>query len=279
MVKKEEMKIKVSIFDKRLFGSYLAVLSVISLLTSFGLIAFQLPDDFSTRVVAGIIIFALLVIVFLAMWVHANLEKSASLNFNNSTVEIKVGDIFNESGLKAIPFNEFFDTQVDERIIASTTLNGIFLKKLQSKIGEIECSIENVNKTPIEFVSDRLNGKKKRYELGSVCQFEDYLMVAFSKFDKDNRAHLRMRDYIESLINFWNEVDIIYAGRSVSIPLFGSGITRFHDYSSISEQELLELIIWSFKISRVKFTYPSKVSVVIHESIVDKINFYKLKGC
>jgi hypothetical protein len=148
---------------------------------------------------------------------------------------------------------------------------------MQGRIEEIESAIENVNKTPIDSVGDRLNGKKKRYELGSVCQFEDYLMVAFSKFDKDNRAYLKMRDYIESLINFWNEVDIIYAGRSVSIPLFGSGITRFHDYSSISEQELLELLIWSFKISRVKFTYPSKVSVVIHESIVDKINFYKLK--
>lgn len=273
------MKIKVSIFNRRLFANYLAVLSVISLLASFGLIAFQLPDDFSIRVVAGIIILALLVIVFLVMWVRANLEKSASLSFNNSTVEIRVGDIFNESGLKAIPFNEFFDTQVDERIIASMTLNGIFLKKMQDRTEEIESAIENINKTPIESVDDRLNGKKKRYELGSVCQFEDYLMVAFSKFDKDNRAYLRMRDYIESLINFWNEVDIIYAGRSVSIPLFGSGITRFHDYSSISEQELLELIIWSFKISRVKFTYPSKVSVVIHESIVDKINFYKLKEC
>jgi hypothetical protein len=64
-------------------------------------------------------------------------------------------------------------------------------------------------------------------------------MVAFSKFDNDNRAYLKMRDYIDTLIKFWNEVDIIYAGRSVSIPLFGSGITRFQDYSSISEQELL----------------------------------------
>lgn len=276
------MKIKVSVFDKKLFRNYLAVLSVISLLTSFGLIAFELPDDFSIRVIAGIIIFALLVVVFLAMWVHANLEKVASLNFNNSTIEIKIGDIFNEPGLKAIPFNEFFDTQVDERIIASTTLNGIFLKRMHGRIEEIDRAIENdeiVNRNAIGSADGRLNGKKKRYELGSVCLFEDYLMVAFSRFDKDNRAYLRMRDYVDTLINFWNEVDIIYAGRSISIPLFGSGITRFKDYSSISEQELLELIIWSFKISRVKFTYPSKVSVVIHKSIIDKINFYKLKEC
>lgn len=276
------MKIKVSIFDKELRRSYLAVLSVISLITSFGLIAFSLPDNFIIRVIIGIVILVLLVVIFIAMWIRANLEKRAVLHFNNSVVEVKIGDIFSEPELKVIAFNEFFDTQVDERIIASKTLNGIFLKQRQEKIDEIDHAIENNERVKSRAIipdDDRLAGKKKRYELGTVCQFEDYLLVAFSKFDKDNRAYLKMRDYIECLITFWNEVDIIYAGRSVSIPLLGSGITRFHDYSSISEQELLELIIWSFKISRVKFTYPSKVSIVIHESIVDKINFYKLREC
>ena len=272
--------INVSIFDKELFRSYLAVLSVISLLASFGLIVFQLPDDVTIRVVSGIVILVLLVVIFFAMWIHANLKKVTFLNFNNSVIEVKIGDIFSEPDLKVISFNEFFDTQVDERIIASRSLNGIFINQRQDKIDEINRTIENderVTRKAIGRDDSRLAGKNKRYELGTVCQFEDYLLVAFSKFDSDNRANLRMRDYIGCLINFWNEVDIIYAGRSISIPLLGAGITRFDDYSSISEQELLELIIWSFKISRVRFTYPSKVSIVIHESIIDKINFYKLK--
>ena len=57
----------------------------------------------------------------------------------------------------------------------------------------------------------------------------------------------------------------------------GSGITRFRDIQ-VSEQELLEILIWSFKVSRVKFRYPAKVTIVVHESIKDKINFYELKG-
>ena len=85
-----------------------------------------------------------------------------------------------------------------------------------------------------------------------------------------------MKDYIDFLIKFWDEIDIIYNGESVSIPLMGSGITRFKEYS-LSDQELLELLIWSFKISRNKFTYPSKVSIIIHSSKIDKINLYKLK--
>ena len=102
--------------------------------------------------------------------------------------------------------------------------------------------------------------------------------MAFSKFDNSNRAYLYMQDYIDCLINFWDEIDKIYADRSISIPLLGSGITRFKEYEKMSHQELLELLIWSFKVSRVKFNYPSKVTIVIHESQKDKINFYKLKS-
>ncbi|WP_372238353.1 macro domain-containing protein [Paenibacillus sp. FSL R5-0765] len=44
-----------------------------------------------------------------------------------------------------------------------------------------------------------------------------------------------------------------------------SGITRLTDAGPITDQEQLELLIWSFKISRIKFTYPSCVSILIHD--------------
>ncbi|KAB1438693.1 hypothetical protein F7O84_14305 [Candidatus Galacturonibacter soehngenii] len=105
----------------------------------------------------------------------------------------------------------------------------------------------------------------------------DYIFTAFTKFDDDNRAYLYMNDYVNFLLSFWNEIDIIYSGRSVVIPLFGSGITRFKEYDTITEQELLELLIWSFKISKIKFKYPSKATIVMHKNLFDKINFTKLK--
>lgn len=86
-----------------------------------------------------------------------------------------------------------------------------------------------------------------------------------------------MRDYINCLMTFWEEVDRVYASKSVAMPLMGAGITRFKDVD-VSEQELLELLIWSFRVSRVKFRHPAKVTIVIHESMKDKINFYELKG-
>lgn len=276
------MKIKVGFLNLQLFKNYLAAISVISVFVSFFTIVYQLPennDDLRIAVAIGMIV--LLIFIWLIMWVRANIQREANLIFNNSTLEVKVGDIFAEQGLKVIPFNEFFDTQVDERIISSNTLNGQFVKNLSTP-ANIDKAVSDeplLKNKVIEHNVNRTSGKTTRYELGSICQLQDYLLLAFSKFDDANRAHLSMRDYTTCLLNFWNQVDIIYAGRSISIPLMGSGLTRLDNYNTISEQELLEIIIWSFRVSRVKFTYPSKVSIIIHESLVDKINFYKLSEC
>lgn len=105
----------------------------------------------------------------------------------------------------------------------------------------------------------------------------NYLLVAFSHFDKDNKAYLEINDYISCLLNFWNEVDRVYAGKTVVLPLLGLGITRFKGYDGISDQELLKLIIWTFKVSRIKFTYPAKAKIVIFDRKKDKINLLSLK--
>lgn len=60
------------------------------------------------------------------------------------------------------------------------------------------------------------------------------------------------------------------------MPLLGAGITRHSDFEA-KDQELLEVLIWTFKISKVKFKEPAKVKVVIQELQKDNINFYQLK--
>ena len=272
------MKLKVRIFDKKLWQNYLVLLSAISLFSSFVFIVIEIPNDCKLSIGIGIVI--ILSSIYIIMWIIANLKNKATLSINNSTMIIKVGNIFEENELKVIAFNEYFDTIVDNRIIADNTLNGMFIKSKIDDVNELNNLIDNdihLNKKVIQDNCSRNNGKTKRYELGTIFQNNDYLLTAFTKFDNDNRAYLNMSDYINFLLNFWNEIDIIYAGRSVSIPLLGSGITRFKEFNTISEQELLALLIWSFKISKIKFTYPSKVSIIIHESKKDKINFFKLK--
>lgn len=274
------MNVKVSFFNRSLFKDWLAVLSPISVIITCISIALSIPEKYKSWAFLSILILFAFIYVFL--WGKANLLEKMKLSINNSTVTIKVGDIFEESGLKVIAFNEYFDTQVDNKIISEKTLNGIYLKSKIEDVNALDELIEqdehlNSDGIKIDRNNTRIQGKKDRYKLGTIFQHNEYLLTAFSKFDNKNRAYLHMNDYINFLLNFWNEVDIVYNGRSIVIPLLGSGLTRFKNYEMITDQELLELLIWSFKISKIKFTYPSTVSIIVHESKKDKINFYKLK--
>ncbi|MGM3372103.1 macro domain-containing protein, partial [Escherichia coli] len=75
-------------------------------------------------------------------WKKANKLRSIEIDIEGTTVCIKSGDIFKENGLKAIAFNEYFDTLVDNKIINEVSLNGIFLKeKLDIDISELDQKI------------------------------------------------------------------------------------------------------------------------------------------
>ena len=183
--------------------------------------------------------------------------------------------------MKAIAFNEYFDTKVDDVIISASSLNGQYIKKYYGQnVQELDKIIEkdqHIHENVAGRNGTRPAGKKVKYKLGSVVVVGNYLLVAFSHFDKDNKAYLEINDYISCLLNFWNEVDRVYAGKTVVLPLLESGITRFKGYEGISDQELLELIIWTFKVSRIRFTYPAKAKIVIFDGKKDIINLLSLK--
>lgn len=272
------MKIKVSLFSKTLWRRYLVLISGIGVFASFFFVSVEIPDD--RKLCTSICIATAFIVVYVILWVIANHRTSKKFNINGSPLEIKIGDIFKEGELRVINFNEYFDTIADDSLISKKSLNGQFLEDKVNNIAALDKAIADdthLSEMRVDENFTRSTGKKIRYKLGSIHVDGDYLLVAFSQVDKDNKAYLSMRNYINCLMMFWGEVDRVYASKSVAIPLMGAGITRFKEVD-VSEQELLDLLIWSFKISRVKFRHPAKVTIVIHESMKDKINFYELKG-
>lgn len=275
-------KMKIPFFDKRILRQFYAAFTVISIFTSTTFLFVNI--DAKYKPVVGIIALGLLVVLYVGIWIHSNKRKSICLKINTSEVEVKFGDIFEETAdLKAIAFNEYFDTLVDDNgtVIARTTLNGQYIDKFyQGNVMDLDALISSDAHLAEASVGENANrqaGKNTMYRLGTICVANDYLLTALSRFDDNNRAYLDINDYITCLLNFWNEVDRVYAGRTLALPVLGSGITRFRDYENISDQELLELIIWTFKLSRIKFTYPSKVKIVVWEKKSEKINLQKLK--
>ena len=281
---------KFSIFDKRVvikccssiftFGG--AIIGVISALFS----NWVSKNSFFILMVWGFLWF---LYYFFILFKEHRMDRLV-LKINDSEVEIINGDILRnceDDSLRVIAFNEYFDTLVYEKIISSGSINGKFLNTLtDNELNELDDFIKNNNELSDRFILQNVNrkrGKKKKYKIGSIlCYKKNYLLTAFSKFDEKDRANLTLAEYIEFLMEFWNEIDRVYAGRTVELPLLGGGITRFKDTgNSLSHQELIENILWTFKISRLKFSYPAKIRILLYKdekvNEIKKIDLIKLK--
>ena len=271
------MKLKVSFGSPRVWRQYAYTIALLSAIASFYFIVVEVPPAEHRKYIVAAT--TLLILVYVGIWLRANFKRTVKLSINNSSLIIKTGDVFQEDGLKAIAFNEYFDTEVDERIISKSSLNGQYITRLYpNNVHDLDSRIvadTHLKDVKADTNSQRRNGKKVKYNLGSVFLDGDYLLVAFSRFDESNRAELTLKEYVSCMLNFWDEVDKIYANRSVTVPLMGAGITRFKD-ADVQPQELLSILIWTFKISRVKFKHPANATIIIHDSISDKINFFEL---
>src|SRR5699024_10485255 len=144
------MKIKVNFLDKNLWKRYFSILSVLSVILSFVLIGIDIPGEYKHFTMIALSLF--LIIVYLLMWFQANRSDDVTLHINNSSLRIKVGDTFedreykgdggDELPLKVITFNEYFDTQVDDKIIAKRALGGRYVNEQISNVEEFDRMLE-----------------------------------------------------------------------------------------------------------------------------------------
>lgn len=269
------MRYKVGFLSKHLLRTFFyRDVAIVSTVVSFCLIFFE---HFEQKTKLGIVAIAGLLLRYIYEWLQANRLKKAYVMLNNTTVEICEGDIFKQNGLKVIAFNEYFDTKVDNEIISSNTLNGKYIKEHVKNIKILDKNIKDkLRHRKIDTNRTRKIGKKDRYKLGTIFKYNDFLLVAFSHFDEFNKAYLSITDYVSCLIEMWNEIDKCYNGMNIVLPIIGSGITRLNE-KSLSEQELLEILLWSFRLSGIKFTKSAKIKVVTQSDVMNKINLYQIQ--
>ena len=292
---KEGFKInfsKVNILDGVLWRNYLSVIGIVSsIVTLISFFGTAQNMEISVIYIATIFI-AILALIFIYMWWSANQQKYVRLRINNTEIRIREGNIFEllekkpkdrRGEISIIGVNDYYDTIVDDRIIAKKTLHGQYIERIADagKLEQLEQAIETdemINKEDnyVE-ATERTRGRKRRYSIGSLVEFEAYVLAAFTKFDENNKAFLTSEEYIEFWMRFWNNIDEIYAGRTINIPLMGAGITRFRS-EKLSKQELLEIMLWSLKISGFHNTYADKqINIIIYKTDINDIDFYHIQ--
>lgn len=215
----------------------------------------------------------LIIVVVTFIIKHYYTKKGISLKVRGIKVNISQGDIFKANGWKIIAFNEFYDTTVDDKIIAHNTLNGIFIDNYVENLDDLQKAIENEPDNPQ--LKRYIRNGRVAYPLGRIIPYNDYMLLAFTHFE-NNQARLTQKDYEDCLRVMWTEICRTYANRPIFIPLLGSGITRFDGTPHKSNFDLLKCMLCTLRTSGVNINQP--ITILLTEKAIQDINIYEIKG-
>lgn len=268
---------KVKITNRKLWGLFSGIISFLCAIESFVLMFYDLSEK--TKFPALIVNVVVIVIIFFGCWFCSNHKQEKNIRYGNIHIKIKFGDLFEQDGLRVINFNEYFDTKVDDVIISTNSLNGRVIKTFVSDIPKLDSEIESNIGCQNRIAGHnphRPDGKKTKYSLGTCFRYDKYIFVAFSKFDKNNQAYLGLSDYLQCMSDFWREMNRVYNGEDVVVPLMGSGITRRINMEKMTYQEQLEIMLDTLRFNNLSFAHNCTITIVLPENLQDEISLFDI---
>ena len=195
--------------------------------------------------------------------IYLHLKNKICIKGNNYKITVEYGDLLKTKKCKrVINFDECFSTNVGNAPadIKPTSICGQYLTANTNL--NMQSLISNSQLKPLNAKSKYQ--QKERYESGRIIPNGNDLLLAFAKLDKNGAGRLTRDEYLECLSILWEEIDMYYGQQDVCIPILGAGLTRIAGSSgaSISQQELLNMMIWSYKLSSHKIKLPYKLRII-----------------
>jgi hypothetical protein len=209
------------------------------------------------------------IIVFVVIFAFANLiyycckkyRKSVSITRKNVSISIEYGNIFEVTkGKKVINFDECFNTKVGQMPgdIKPDSICGQYLAKYP-----IEDMQNLLQPADIHPVGVSKYNKQPKYKLGTIMPRDNFFLMAFTELDKDGLSRMTYEHYLDCLDFLWQEIDKYHGTEDVYIPIIGSKITRLD--KELSQQELLDVMIASYRLSPHKLKNPHTLHIVCKE--------------
>lgn len=216
------------------------------------------------NIISNRIVFALLVIVIISILyaLTAKMRKGILIKGANYSIKVSYGNILRTKNAKiVVPFDECYTTSVGERPeqIKASSICGQYLNQNINSRFEMQQLIDNSMVKPSKRKSSYNN--QVCYTPGTIVPDGRYLLLAFAKLNRHGLCHMSYKEYTDCLNILWEEINKHYGQKNVCIPILGSGITRFDD-TTLTQQELLDIIICSYKLSPYKLKSPAKLHIV-----------------
>ncbi len=187
------------------------------------------------------------------------LKRTIEITSNaiDAPITIMFGDLFAQDGCKAVSVNEFFDSAVDEKHVATNTLHGLMLTQCWAgNTADWDKQVaQDLANTPPEAVATRPPpGKPNRYAIGTTASVSrnghDFLCVVLTKTCTTSlEASATSDDLQHAVRGLLAKARTVCSGRPLNIPLLGSGLAR----TGIKPNIIVDLILLAiFEESRTR---------------------------
>ncbi|XSG76262.1 macro domain-containing protein [Herpetosiphon llansteffanensis] len=200
---------------------------------------------------------------------------------SDTTITIKIGDLFEQKEHLVIGLNDVFDTELGD-IIKSTSVQGQFLSKIYD--GDIKKLNEDIQSALIEFDNykfidnTKVRGKNERYPIGTTIVLGSarnrYFLTAYGKMNSDLHVTSTGDDVWKSLYQLWDVVRLNAHGGDVSIPLIGTDLAR----TNLPRMSTIMLIILSYTAASKQKMITNNLNIIIYPRDLDKIDIYELNN-
>lgn len=196
----------------------------------------------------------------------------------DTKIAITFGDLFAQSGWKAIGVNDFFDSIVDGDLVSPKTLHGQVINTYWPEDREGWQQQINTSQTtkPLEKVS-RAKGNERRFPIGTTAIAtngdQKMLFVALSKTDETNNVTTASAEsLIRAVRGLLQRARAVCANEPLYIPLMGSGLGRVGIKNAILVDLILVAIFEETKQSKIT----GSITIVLpvdKKSEINLVNF------
>lgn len=232
-----------------------------------------LSNETNIIIVRCLVFLTIFIICTLVYILIMKVRFRVNVNGRNHLITVEYGNILKKKNCKkVIAFDECFSTKVGNRPeeINPNSVCGQYLQNNPSlNINEL---IKSTNLEPASGTSQYQN--KVHYESGRVLLNGDDLLLAFAKLNQNGRATFTRDEYLKSLDVLWSEINTYYNQKDVCITILGGGTTDFGEWDP-TQQELLETIIQSYKLSKHKIKPSNKLRIICRRK---DVNINKIDG-
>jgi hypothetical protein len=196
------------------------------------------------------------------------------------TIEVKIGDLFDEKGQRVISTNTTFDTDIQGGIIAAGSLQGQFTTKyFPQNISALDTAL-NAGLVGIPSSNySKVAGKNKKYPMGATVRIniagDVFYWLAMSDLNYDNTATTTLQNVLNSVDDLWSYIAQKGENTPIVLPLIGTGKGRIPTH----RKQVIARLAQSFTRASENQVFSSKLIIVVHPADAENfsINLFEVR--